>query len=116
MVHRAYAKRALTRIFPALGDVTFESAWYGMIDMTDDSVPRLHAFAPQVIGFCGYNGRGIAPGTAFGRVLAEYIGGRIDERALPLPFTPPKPHRLRALKEAVYGLGAQLAHVAGARF
>jgi glycine/D-amino acid oxidase-like deaminating enzyme len=114
-IHRAYAKRALARIFPALGNVTFESEWYGMIDMTADNVPRLHALAPQMIGFSGYNGRGIAPGTAFGRVLADHIGGRIEERALPLPFTPPKPQRLRALKEAVYGIGAQLAHFAGAR-
>jgi L-pipecolate oxidase len=116
VVHRAYAKRALSRLFPALGDVAFESEWYGMIDMTHDNVPRLHAFGPKMIGFCGYNGRGIAPGTAFGRVLADYIGGRIDERALPLPFTAPRPHRLRRLKEGFYGLGARLAHAAGARF
>jgi glycine/D-amino acid oxidase-like deaminating enzyme len=114
-IHRAYAKRALARLFPALGDVAFESEWYGLIDMTDDSVPRLHAFGPKMIGFCGYNGRGIAPGTAFGRVLADYIGGRIDERALPLPFTAPRPHHLRRVKEGFYGFGARLAHAAGAR-
>jgi glycine/D-amino acid oxidase-like deaminating enzyme len=115
-IHRAYGERALARIFPALGEVTFESAWHGMIGMTRDGVPRLHMLAPQAIGFSGYNGRGIAPGTAFGRVLADHIGGKMSERDLPLPFTPPRPQRLRALRETAYRIGAALAHVAGARF
>ena len=54
--------------------------WYGMIGMTDDALPRFHRLAENVVTFCGYNGRGIGPGTVFGRVLADHILGRIAKR------------------------------------
>jgi len=114
-VHEAWAKRALRKIFPQLGEVAFESAWYGQIGMTDDNLPRFHMLAPNVIGFSGYNGRGIAPGTAFGRILAEHINGRIPESQLPLPVTQPRAPRMRRLKEAFYEIGSQIAHITDAR-
>ena len=88
-VHRAWAKRALRKVFPRLGDVEFEHQWYGMIGMTADNLPRFHRLADNVVTFCGYNGRGIGPGTVFGRVLADHILGRIAEKDLPLPVTAP---------------------------
>ena len=115
-VHKAWARRSLQRIFPQIAGIPFETEWYGMIGMTDNALPRLHKFAPNVISFCGYNGRGISPGTTFGKVLANHILGRIDEAALPLPFTDPKMPPLRPIKEAYYELGAQIAHIAGERF
>ena len=36
-VHRAWAKRALAKMFPRIENVEFESQWYGMIGMTDDA-------------------------------------------------------------------------------
>jgi glycine/D-amino acid oxidase-like deaminating enzyme len=84
--------------------------------MTDDNLPRFHRFAPQVIGFNGYNGRGIAPGTAFGRVLADFVIGRLGENDLPLPVSQPRDVAFRAVKEAVYEYGAEALHFAGARF
>lgn len=115
-VHRAWAKRSLKRLFPQIGDVEFECEWYGQIGMTDNAVPRFHKFATNVIGFCGYNGRGIAPGTVFGKTLAAHVAGEIDENDLPLPITEPKAQILRTLKEAYYEAGAQIAHFAGERF
>jgi glycine/D-amino acid oxidase-like deaminating enzyme len=115
-VHRAWAKRSLRRLFPQIGAVEFECEWYGKIGMTDNALPRFHRFAPNVVGFSGYNGRGIAPGTVFGRTLAELILGRIAEADLPLPVTEPQEPRFRALKEIWYEAGAQLAHFADARF
>ncbi|MBC8037632.1 MAG: FAD-binding oxidoreductase [Rhizobiales bacterium] len=109
-IHRAWAKRAIHNLFPQLGDVEFESEWYGMIGMTDNHLPKFHRFAENVIGVCGYNGRGIAPGTVFGRVLAEHILGRISEEDLPLPVTAPQDAAFRAVKETYYELGAQAAH------
>ena len=87
-----------------------------MIGMTDNALPRLHKFAPNVLGFCGYNGRGISPGTTFGKILAEHILGRVAEKDLPLPITDPKLPAVRSVKEAYYELGAQVAHFAGERF
>ncbi|MDH0614560.1 MULTISPECIES: FAD-binding oxidoreductase [unclassified Agrobacterium] len=115
-IHRAWAKRSLKRLFPQLGDTEFECEWYGQIGMTDNAVPRFHSFADNVIGFSGYNGRGIAPGTAFGKVIARHILGDIAEGDLPLPATEPKAQAFRAVKEAYYEAGAQIAHFAGERF
>ena len=114
-VHRAWAKRALRKIFPMIGEPHFERQWYGMIGMTRDAVPRFHRLGENVVTFCGYNGRGIGTGTVFGRVLADHILGRIAEEDLPLPVTAPDRPALPALREAYYEVGAQIAHLAGAR-
>lgn len=115
-VHKAWARRSLKKLFPQIGDVEFEYEWYGKIGMTDNALPRFHKFAPNVVGFSGYNGRGIAPGTVFGRTLAEHILGKIGEADLPLPLTDPREPGFRALKEMWYEAGAQVAHFADARF
>ena len=115
-VHRMWAKRELKRLFPQLGDVAFEDEWYGFIGMTTDSVPRFHRLAPNVLSFSGYNGRGIAPGTVFGRILAQLVVGEIAEADLPLPVSDPTVPAFRRLKEAYYEAGAQVAHLAGTVF
>jgi glycine/D-amino acid oxidase-like deaminating enzyme len=114
-IHRAWGRRALARLFPRLGGVEFETEWYGMIGMTEDNLPRFHRLGRNVVSFSGYNGRGIAPGTVFGRCLAQLVLGRVEEADLPLPLTDPVPARHRAAREAWYEVGAQLAHFAGAR-
>jgi glycine/D-amino acid oxidase-like deaminating enzyme len=114
-IHRDWATRALRHLFPQLGAVAFEAAWYGQIGMTADNLPRLHRFGPDVIGTCGYNGRGIAPGTVFGRILAEHLTGSLAESELPLPVTEISQPMLGWAREAVIELGAQAAHLAGHR-
>jgi glycine/D-amino acid oxidase-like deaminating enzyme len=113
-VHRAWATRALARMFPRIGRIEFGAQWYGMIGMTDNALPRFHRLAPNVVTICGYNGRGIGPGTVFGRVLADHILGKLSEKDLPLPVTEPDTPALPALKEAYYEAGAQIAHAVGA--
>lgn len=119
-VHGAWARRALRRLFPQFSSAfsspdLFETQWYGKIGMTADSLPRLHRFADRVIGFSGYNGRGIGPGTAFGRVLAEHIAGQLREADLPLPLSDPREPALRSVRELGYEVGAQLVHFTAAR-
>jgi len=113
-VHRAWASRAVQKTFPLIGPVEFEAQWYGMMGMTGNALPRFHRLAPNVVTFCGYNGRGIGTGTVFGRVLAEHILGKLREEDLPLPVTEPDAPGLPALKEAYYEGGAQIAHAVGA--
>ncbi|MCO5734547.1 FAD-binding oxidoreductase [Rhizobium sp. SSA_523] len=115
-IHRNWARRALNRIFPQLGTIEFEAEWYGQIGMTSNALPRFHRFADRVVGFSGYNGRGIAPGTVFGKVLADHVAGKLGEADLPLPLTPAEAQPFRAIKEAYYEAGAQIAHLAGDRF
>ena len=112
-VHRAWAGRAIAKLFPQLGPIEFEHAWYGMIGMTADNLPRFHRLAENVVSFSGYNGRGIGTGTVFGRVLADHVLGRIAEKDLPLPVTTPDTPALPALREAYYEAGAQIAHAVG---
>jgi glycine/D-amino acid oxidase-like deaminating enzyme len=114
-VHLAFARRALRTLFPQLRDPEFEHAWYGTIGMTSDNVPRFHKFAPNVIGFSGYNGRGIAPGTAFGRILARHVAGLVREDELPLPVTEIQQTQFRNLRNIAYERGAQLAHLFASR-
>jgi glycine/D-amino acid oxidase-like deaminating enzyme len=110
-VHRAWARRSVRKLFPHLGEVRFEAEWYGWMGMTTDNVPRFHELAPNVIGFSGYNGRGISPGTSFGQVLAHYVQGRLSKEELPLPVTRVDAPAFRAAREAFYEVGAQAAHL-----
>jgi L-pipecolate oxidase len=115
-VHRAWAKRTLKALFPQIGDVRFQAEWYGLIGLTADHLPRFHKLGHNVLAVSAYNGRGIAPGTVFGRCLAECILGRLREQDFPLPPTAPTRPGLRAAKEAFYEAGAQLVHLVEARF
>ena len=114
-VHRSWAKRALKKLFPQIGEVRFEAEWYGLIGMTDDHLPRFHKLAENVFGFSGYNGRGIAPGTTFGRLLALYALGQLEEKDLPLPASLPIKPNFRSARTALYEVGAQLVHLIEAR-
>ncbi|MBL8266067.1 NAD(P)/FAD-dependent oxidoreductase [Steroidobacter sp.] len=114
-VHKAFSRRALRTLFPQLAAVEFEHAWYGTIGMTADSIPRFHRFAPNVLGISGYNGRGIGPGTVFGRLLAQHVAGKLREDEMPLPVSPVQSPKLRHLKEWTYEYGAQLAHLFASR-
>lgn len=115
-IHRAWSKRALRRLFPQLEGISFETEWYGWIGMTQDNLPLFHRLARNVVSVSGYNGRGIAPGTVFGRCLAQLILGQLDEAEFPLPTKTVAPVRFKAAREAYYELGAQAAHFGGARF
>ncbi|WNJ93604.1 FAD-binding oxidoreductase [Bosea sp. 685] len=110
-IHRAWIKRHIRKLFPQLGEFELETEWYGKIGMTPDHLPRLHSFGPNAIGFNGYNGRGIAPGTVFGRELARLILGEIDIEGMPLPVSEVAMPAFRAMKEAYYEVGAQVAHL-----
>lgn len=85
-----WARRTLRRIFPELGEVEFEKSWHGQIAMTPDHLPRIHRLGEGLYTPIGYNGRGITPGTMFGKAMAELLtGGHEDD--LPLPVTSVKP-------------------------
>ena len=116
VIHKAWARRALAKLYPQLGAVAFEHEWYGQIGMTADALPRFHKFGPNAVGFSGYNGRGISPGTVFGRELAQLILGEKTEAEMPLPLSELRETSFRPFREAYYEAGAQVAHLAGERF
>ncbi|ETD83135.1 NAD(P)/FAD-dependent oxidoreductase [Rhodobacter capsulatus] len=114
-IHRAWALRAMHRIFPQLRGIGFESEWSGRIGMTADALPRLHVLGKNAVAMAGYNGRGIAPGTVFGKALAEHVLGLRPLEAMPLPVSPVTPASLRLAQEAGYSLGAAAAHLLACR-
>lgn len=119
-IHKSWSRRALKALFPQFGaeiaGLRFESEWYGRIGMTVDNLPRFHKLDRNVFAMCGFNGRGISPGTVSGRLLARLLLGEIAEDDLPLPATPVGAPPLRAAKGAAYEVGAQLVHLVEARF
>ena len=86
VLSQRWAAQMLRRIFPDLGDVSFEAAWHGQIAMTPDHLPRILRLADGLYTPIGYNGRGIALGTVFGRAMAELLAGGAEAN-LPLPIT-----------------------------
>ena len=81
-----WARRRIKKLFPKLGPVNFEHRWFGRIAMTPDHLPRILKLADNVYTPIGYNGRGITPGTIFGRAVAAMIDGEPVE-SLPLPVS-----------------------------
>lgn len=98
---RRWAAKRLSHLFPWLGPVAFETAWHGQIAMTPDHLPRIHRLAENLYTPIGYNGRGIAPGTLFGRAMAELLAGKPEDQ-LPLPISTPKPDSTGALRSRLY--------------
>ncbi len=114
-VHRAWSRRALARLFPSLKGVGFDAEWFGQIGMTQNNLPGFHQLDRNIIAISGYNGRGIGPGTVFGRCLAEHVLGTRPVDDMPLPLIPAENRALRAVHEAYYEHGATLAHLVGDR-
>ncbi|MFK8083407.1 MAG: NAD(P)/FAD-dependent oxidoreductase [Granulosicoccus sp.] len=81
-----WARKQISRIFPDLGEVEFEQAWYGQIAMTPDHLPRIYELEKNLFTPIGYNGRGITTGTVFGKAMAQILTG-MDKSELPLPVT-----------------------------
>lgn len=83
---RRWAQKRIRTVFPELADVAFEKFWHGKIAMTPDHLPRIFRLADGLYTPIGYNGRGITPGTMFGKAMADLLAGG-DEADLPLPVT-----------------------------
>ena len=82
--------------------------------MTYDHVPKIVGDGNRAISLYGYNGRGIAPGTVFGKSLAEYL---LTGDVGCLPIAPVQRHheRLSTFKQAYYELGASAFHFSTCR-
>lgn len=111
--HRAFARRSVKALFPFIGDFDFEFWWDGDIGMTRNNLPFFHQPDENVWSITGYNGRGISPGTVFGRALAQVTLG--NENAMPLAVTPVIPDPLRSAKTLFYNTGSMAKHMVDRR-
>ena len=84
-LHENWVKRTISKTFPQIGEPQLEHGWYGTFAMTPNHIPRFCVPDKNMAMVTSYNGRGIGPGTVFGKLLAEYITGGSPED-IPLPI------------------------------
>jgi glycine/D-amino acid oxidase-like deaminating enzyme len=112
--HRGWAQRKLAALFPQAAHLSFEHGWEGRIAMTSDHIPKIVALGPRAISIYGYSGRGISPGTVFGKAAAAFLSGG-DEGVLPLPLREGYSEPLTRVKAAYYEAGATAFHLMDGR-
>jgi glycine/D-amino acid oxidase-like deaminating enzyme len=100
--HDAWVNRLRRQLFPQLEDTQWSHRWSGSIGFTPDHIPRLHEPAKNLYVTLGYNGRGIAPGTFWGKQLAERIAGERTAEDMALPVTNIRPIVGRSLRKWFY--------------
>jgi glycine/D-amino acid oxidase-like deaminating enzyme len=108
-LNKAWVRRTIAKTFPQVGTVPLEYGWYGTFAMNGDHLPRLHVLDEDMVMVTSFNGRGIGPGTVFGKLLAGYIMDG-DAEKIPLPVLKPKTIHTRFFWELFYETGARLYH------
>ncbi|MCP3955023.1 MAG: FAD-binding oxidoreductase [Desulfobacterales bacterium] len=108
-LHEAWVKRTIKKTFPQVGDVPLEYGWHGTFAMNGNHIPRLHLLDDKMVMITSFNGRGIGPGTVFGKLLAGYVMDG-DAEKIPLPVLKPQTIRTRLFWELFYETGARLYH------
>jgi glycine/D-amino acid oxidase-like deaminating enzyme len=94
---RAEHRRSLGARWPGLEQVDLEFSWGGVIGMSLNQGQFFGRLGPELYASLGYNGTGVAMGTASGMLLADYAVGADsallgDALALPRPaWLPPQP-------------------------
>jgi glycine/D-amino acid oxidase-like deaminating enzyme len=104
-------RRSLRARWPGLEGVELESSWGGVLGMTMNQGQCFGRVGPELYASLGYNGTGVAMGTASGTLLADYAVGAEsallrDALALPRPaWLPPQPFLGWGVRSAVAFLG-----------
>jgi len=108
-VHNRWCHSKLNKLFPQLGSIKLDYSWHGRIAYTANHLPKVINLGPNAIKVFGYSGRGIGPGTVFGRSAANYIlTGNTNE----LPIQPVNSYHeyFTSLKSASYETGITALH------
>ena len=112
-LHKNWAKRTINKVFPQINDAQpdyeIEYGWFGRIAMTQNHVPRFHVYAENNISVTSFNGRGIGPGTLFGKLMAEYFLNDSNDN-IPLPVSKQKNIITRGARGLAYEAGARAYH------
>ncbi len=95
------------KLFPQLAKARWQYRWAGKLALTRDYMPHLHEHEPGVLMALGYNGRGVAPATLMGKLLAERALGAPQDN-IPFPFSPVRPLPLHGLHPPVLYIMLQI--------
>jgi glycine/D-amino acid oxidase-like deaminating enzyme len=73
----AILRRSMVAVFPELAETRIDYCWGGMVDMTQDRLPRAGEHNGLFYSM-GYSGHGTQMATYMGAIMAEVLNGRAD--------------------------------------
>lgn len=115
VAHRRWIKRKVAALYPQLADQALVEGWHGCIAMTSDHLPKITQIGSNALSVHGFSGRGIGPGTVFGRMMADSLLAD-DPALLPVPAVSEYRETWTGLRRAYFETGATLTHFVKARF
>ena len=109
-IHTKWAKRKMGSLFPILKNIPIKYSWHGRIAMTNSHIPKIVKLGDNAYSIYGYSGRGIGPGTYFGKAVAECLLNN-DEDYLPVSPVNHNQELFRSIKSKAFELGATARHL-----
>ena len=109
-IHTKWAKRKMESLFPMLKNIPIKYSWHGRIAMTNSHIPKIVKLGDNAYSIYGYSGRGIGPGTYFGKAVAECLLNN-DEDYLPVNPVNHNQELFRSIKSKAFELGATARHL-----
>jgi glycine/D-amino acid oxidase-like deaminating enzyme len=109
-IHTKWAKRKMESLFPILKNIPIKYSWHGRIAMTNSHIPKIVKLGDNAYSIYGYSGRGIGPGTYFGKAVAECLLNN-DEDYLPVSPVNHNQELFRSIKSKAFELGATARHL-----
>jgi glycine/D-amino acid oxidase-like deaminating enzyme len=109
-IHTNWAKRKMESLFPILKNIPIKYSWHGRIAMTNSHIPKIVKLGDNAYSIYGYSGRGIGPGTYFGKAIAECLLNN-DENYLPVSPVNHNKELFRSIKSKAFELGATARHL-----
>ena len=109
-IHTKWAKRKMESLFPILKNIPIKYSWHGRIAMTSSHIPKIVKLGDNAYSIYGYSGRGIGPGTYFGKAVAECLLNN-DEDYLPVSPVNHNQELFRSIKSKAFELGATARHL-----
>ena len=108
--HKRWAARKIGALFPSIAGEPLDYFWFGRIAMTSDHLPKILRLGDQAFSIFGYSGRGIGPGTVFGKALARVLLGD-SEADLPLGAIDSYCERFTRVRGVAFEAGATAMHL-----
>jgi glycine/D-amino acid oxidase-like deaminating enzyme len=91
-------RRKMSRLYPQLANVRIDYAWGGTIGVPLNRVPQLGRTSPGIFYCQGYSGHGVNVTHLAGRIMADAVGGTLEQFDLfanVKPIVVPGAHWLR---------------------
>ncbi len=109
-IHTNWARRKVESLFPQLTNIAIDFSWHGRIAMTGNHIPKILRLGNNAYSVFGYSGRGIGPGTYFGKAVSDCLVTG-DENFLPVDPLDNYQEPLSSIKGGIIEFGATVSHL-----